>query len=155
MRRLIKLSNGSGNVFDLGQQKGKHDYCSLRLGLLGYLWMDSKTYRGRTGRGGLRLRNLEILVGCRGVIRVLIGWIYHRIRILRVWRVNCCLRSSMFFSVFFVCFMEIDCLVFSLGKRKVLDRSDGFLSFYILFFFLFYSFSPRFTWTLNVTYAFF
>lgn len=99
MKRLIKLSNGSGNAFGLGQRRGKRDYCNLRLGLLGCLLMGLKTFKVRMDRGGLRLRNPEILVGCREVIRALIGWIYRRIRIMRVWRVNCCLRLSMCFFI--------------------------------------------------------
>lgn len=55
----------------------------------------------------LRLKSLEIRTDYREVIRVLTGWIYRRIRIMRVWRVSCYLLLSECSVSFWV-----QCLIF-------------------------------------------
>lgn len=65
-RRLIKSSNGSGNASALGRPNANRGCCNSRQALREFLSMDSRTCRAPMGHDGLRLRNQEILKGCRG-----------------------------------------------------------------------------------------
>ena len=51
-------------------------------------------FKDLQGSDGPRHFTIEKSGDYREVIRVLTGWIYRRIQIMRVWRASCCLLSS-------------------------------------------------------------
>jgi hypothetical protein len=94
MRRMTRLSSGSGSVFGNGPLSASHDCYNSRLARLVSRSTDSKTFRGLMVRDASLSKNRVTLLGCRGVILASIGWTYLHIRIMKVWSKNCCLPLS-------------------------------------------------------------
>ena len=93
-RRPTKSSNGSGSVSVLGRLNESLVYFNSPLVPPVYLSMVSRISKALMDREDLLSRSLVILWGCQEAIRVLIGWIYHPIKIMRAWRVSCYLLLS-------------------------------------------------------------